>query len=187
VCKALDNYTCPPKVSGRCLVVDLTSNRIKQPYLPLREARDDLEVLTTELLPVQDSHENKQVDNYQLLQGGEDRGVRRATTSNRMLLMWKHRQKNEVRAATTKSPVPSNQKRGRVAEKNYSDNNNNHNNNQTAEDTFSSSSPGHKKKGNRKSGKNKLNSTEQLQLQVESNNVENDSNQKLSPIYSKTM
>lgn len=45
----LDAFRCPPKVAGRCLVIDATNNRIKSAYQPAHEARDDLEVLTTDL------------------------------------------------------------------------------------------------------------------------------------------
>jgi hypothetical protein len=98
VCNVLDNFRCPPKVAGRCLVVDTTSNRIKRPYQPLHEARDDLEVLSTELRePAEEG-------------GGQSlppRGTT-TTTSNRIL----HRQKSELgEAAAAAAGLPGTPRR----------------------------------------------------------------------------
>ena len=88
--KALDGFRCPPKVSGRCLVVDVTCNRVNKPYIPKHEARDDLEVIVTDL------------------SGGDQEweAQRKSTTSNRVL----HRQKSELQeGAGNQAGEPGNQ------------------------------------------------------------------------------
>lgn len=101
VCQILDDFRCPPKVAGRCLVIDTTSNRIKNPYLPAHEARDDLEVLTTEL--------TMGADNQEVIPD-----AKRGTTSNRIL----HRQKSELgEEAAAAAGLPSTPKRLRPVER----------------------------------------------------------------------
>lgn len=82
-------------------MIDTTSNRIKNPYQPAHEARDDLEVLTTEL--------TVGVDDQEVVPD-----ARRGTTSNRIL----HRQKSELgEEAAAAAGLPSTPKRLRPVER----------------------------------------------------------------------
>lgn len=82
------------------MIIDTTSNRIKCPYIPADEGRDDLEVLTTELA---------NGANQEVVQD-----ARRATTSNRIL----HRQKSELgEAAAAAAGLPSTPKRLRPVDR----------------------------------------------------------------------
>lgn len=194
VCKALDQYRCPPKVPGRCLVIDATSNRIKQAYFPEHEARDDLEVLTTALTR---GAEQEQEGGGQQQEGGQEEGgggqqgrgeapPARATTSNRIL----HRQKSEMgEAAAEAAGLTSTAKSRRKGTKQKQNNQNDdgimpHFGSPGGGKTALKGGRGGKHK--RGKGERRLGGTEQLRS-LALHSTDDNKNDNISTLYSKTM